>query len=86
VRTSFLLNSREEGASKLERIVDELGKAAYDTVRIDGVKMLFDEETWLLVRVSGTEYKLRIYAESDTQQKLNRLVSRAVRAGELGGG
>lgn len=86
VRTSFRLNSREEGASKLERIVDELGKAAYDTVRIDGVKMLFDEKTWLLVRVSGTEYKLRIYAESDTQQKLNRLVSRAVRAGELGGG
>ncbi|MFQ5950563.1 MAG: hypothetical protein ACE5KH_00590, partial [Candidatus Geothermarchaeales archaeon] len=86
MRTSFHVKSREEGASKLDRIVEELGKTAYETISIDGVKMLFDETTWLLVRVSGTEYKLRIYVESDTQQKLNRLVSRAVRAGELGGG
>jgi phosphomannomutase len=40
----------------------------------DGVKLyLDDEKTWILVRPSGTEPLLRIYIESDFQDKINRI-------------
>jgi len=40
----------------------------------DGVKLFFDDDTsWILVRASGTEPLLRIYFESDTKEKLERL-------------
>ena len=32
---------------------------------IDGIKIWFDDESWIMFRPSGTEPLLRIYAESD---------------------
>lgn len=40
----------------------------------DGVKLYFDDETsWILVRPSGTEPLLRIYFESDSVEKIEKL-------------
>ncbi|MBD5403121.1 phosphoglucomutase/phosphomannomutase family protein [bacterium] len=40
----------------------------------DGVKLyLEDEKTWILVRPSGTEPLLRIYIESDSQEKIDEI-------------
>ena len=40
----------------------------------DGVKLYFDDNTsWMLVRPSGTEPLLRIYFESDSPLKLDKL-------------
>lgn len=40
----------------------------------DGVKLYFDDNTsWILVRASGTEPLLRIYFESDSVEKLEKL-------------
>ena len=40
----------------------------------DGVKLYFDDNTsWVLVRPSGTEPLLRIYFESDSPEKLEKL-------------
>ena len=42
----------------------------------DGVKLyLEDNKTWILVRPSGTEPLLRIYIESDTQDKIDKIIS-----------
>lgn len=40
----------------------------------DGVKLYFDEAEWVLVRPSGTEPIIRIFAESETQEKASKLV------------
>ncbi len=37
--------------------------------RMDGVKMLFGEKAWLLVRASGTENVLRLYAEAPSPER-----------------
>jgi len=43
--------------------------------RKDGVKLYFDDtNSWMLIRPSGTEPLLRIYFETDSQQKLDKLV------------
>lgn len=36
---------------------------------LDGYKYFFDENTWLMIRASGTEPVLRVYAEAATKEK-----------------
>ncbi len=43
--------------------------------QLDGVKLYFeDNNSWMLIRPSGTEPLLRIYFETDTQDKMDKLV------------
>ncbi len=41
---------------------------------IDGFRFLLEDNAWLLIRFSGTEPLLRIYAEGDSQGRVNRLL------------
>jgi phosphomannomutase len=40
----------------------------------DGTKLLFDDRSWLLVRASGTEPLLRVYAEAKSQERVKELL------------
>ncbi len=42
--------------------------------RIDGVKIWVDENTWILLRPSGTEPVIRVFAESDEPKKLDNVI------------
>ena len=42
--------------------------------RLDGVKFLFENNAWMLMRPSGTEPMVRIYAESESQNDLDSLL------------
>jgi phosphomannomutase len=39
----------------------------------DGIKLILEDNTWVLIRPSGTEPLLRIYLEAYSQNDLNRL-------------
>ena len=41
----------------------------------DGVKYLLDDDSWLLIRPSGTEPVLRIYAEARNRQEVQLLLA-----------
>ncbi len=41
---------------------------------IDGVKLWFSDGSWILIRPSGTEPIYRIYAEAETESRLNEMV------------
>lgn len=41
---------------------------------LDGAKMLFGDAAWLLVRASGTENLLRLYAEAPTREQVQALL------------
>ncbi|MDR2395634.1 MAG: phosphoglucomutase/phosphomannomutase family protein [Endomicrobium sp.] len=43
-------------------------------VNIDGDKFILDDNNWIGFRLSGTEPVVRLYAESDSQTKLNKLL------------
>lgn len=40
---------------------------------MDGLKLLLDDGSWILIRKSGTEPLLRIYFETDKEEKLSQL-------------
>jgi phosphoglucomutase len=66
---------KESLASKLDNPPTELdGLRVRDVNTTDGVKLIFDENTWLLFRLSGTEPVARLYAEAPTPKDLKHLV------------
>ena len=50
------------------------GRRVASVNRTDGVKFIFDDGAWLLLRPSGTEPLVRIYAESESEQDLEVLL------------
>jgi len=69
---------KESLASKLDnppRVLE--GLTVRDVNTTDGVKLIFDEQTWLLFRLSGTEPVARLYAEAPTPKDLKHLVDMA---------
>jgi phosphomannomutase len=50
------------------------GRKVENINRLDGVKFLFADESWMLMRPSGTEPVVRIYAESESKQDLEVLL------------
>jgi phosphoglucomutase len=51
------------------------GLAVIEVNRLDGVKMILEDGSWLLFRLSGTEPVVRLYAEAATHEQLDRLVT-----------
>ncbi|MDA8215626.1 MAG: hypothetical protein M0Z64_10190 [Nitrospiraceae bacterium] len=39
-----------------------------DMITVDGIKMVFDDGSWLMIRPSGTEPKVRFYIEARTEE------------------
>ena len=68
---------------RLAQMVDQHERAAveiasYPVTRIstlDGVKFLLENDNWVLMRFSGTEPVLRIFAEADTEEKAHALIA-----------
>jgi len=53
---------------------DIAGRRIENINRLDGVKFLFENNAWMLMRPSGTEPMVRIYAESESQSDLDSLL------------
>lgn len=57
---------------------DEIaGKHVLDVDRRDGVKLLLEGDAWVMMRPSGTEPLVRIYAEAATTDEVNELLDAA---------
>ena len=49
--------------------------AVVEVNRLDGVKMILEDGSWLLLRPSGTEPVVRLYAEAPTESQLSAVVA-----------
>jgi phosphomannomutase len=50
------------------------GYTVHGSSHLDGMKLTFGDESWLLFRQSGTEPVLRIYSEATSVAKMNALL------------
>jgi phosphoglucomutase len=65
---------------KLAQEPSEIGGRKVENInRMDGVKFFFTDGSWMLMRPSGTEPMVRIYAESEDKQELEVLLEQGRR-------
>ena len=58
-----------------QRHIGEIaGRRVREILTLDGTKFVFDDDHWLLLRFSGTEPLLRIFAEADSEDAARALV------------
>jgi len=74
VRQDFHLDKRVE--PKKEDLPSELlGKKVVDIKDYDGIKLIFEDESWLMFRGSGTEPIMRTYAEAKNLTQAKKLLA-----------
>jgi len=61
-------------SKNLEEFFIQKVRKLYDKDTLNGIKYLFGDSRWLLIRISQTEPMIRIYAEGRTDDELNRLL------------
>jgi len=54
-----------------------LGRKILSVDRTDGAKFVFNDGSWMLVRLSGTEPLLRLYVEADSSDASTKLTGEA---------
>ena len=60
---------------KVSELLSQLKSDFPNSDMTDGIKISIDSKSWIMIRPSGTEPIIRIYAESDSQEKLDELMS-----------
>ena len=67
--------------SLFETDADLTANAVRET-RIDGLKRIYGDNSWLLLRPSGTEPLFRIYSDAMTQERADELIRQGTRVVE----
>jgi phosphomannomutase/phosphoglucomutase len=70
--TKDKITCSKEDATNLIKVLANQNQNSDTT---DGIKITIDKKNWVMIRPSGTEPIIRIYAESDSQEKLETLMS-----------
>ena len=73
---SFLAGLEKYGEGSSVEIGDS-PRRIQKVITIDGRKMVFEDGSWLMIRPSGTEPKVRFYVESRTSSGTDELVAAA---------
>ena len=63
-------------SEQANKIIDVIKKENPSADITDGVKVVFSDKNWVMIRPSGTEPIIRIYAEGESQKNLQDLISK----------
>lgn len=72
-----MLGQLKKYATGTKVMVGDKSKTISEVITVDGRKMIFEDGSWLMIRPSGTEPKVRFYVESRTEKGTSDLVKAA---------
>ncbi|PMP60995.1 MAG: hypothetical protein C0201_01190 [Caldisphaera sp.] len=61
----------------IDKIINHLDKGTYELLDIDGYRIDIKDGSWILIRPSGTENKIRFYMQSYSKERLKELLDLA---------
>ena len=65
-------------SENVSKLISSLKNEFPNSDTTDGIKITIDPKNWVMIRPSGTEPIVRVYAESENSEKLNELISEYV--------
>jgi phosphomannomutase len=77
-KTSIGLSHKVESLDSVKKIAEVLGQKVIGMKDYDGVKLDLADDSWIMVRASGTEPILRAYAESRSAKRTKELLNYAL--------
>ena len=63
-------------AEKISELLFSLKEEFPNADTTDGIKIIIDSKNWVMIRPSGTEPIIRVYAESENQEQLETMMSK----------
>jgi phosphomannomutase len=73
---------KEEEKERILKKALRFSKKLYPEAKFilqDGIKIIFDNSSWILLRPSGTEPFFRCYAESESKRETTKLISEGMK-------
>ena len=58
----------------IEEVKSKFSKDYSETITLDGIKGIIDDDSWVLIRKSNTEDIIRVSAESNNEEKCKKIV------------
>jgi len=77
-KTAISLSRKVESLDSVKAIKEVLGQQVVGMKDYDGVKLDLADDSWIMVRASGTEPILRAYAESKSAKRTKQLLNYAL--------
>jgi len=74
VRSDLALGKKPFDPDRVTGVKRLLGKKVVEVKDYDGVKLIAEDESWLMFRPSGTEPLVRIYTEAKSQSRAHQLI------------
>ena len=68
------MQGRKFDEKRMKAIKKLLGKRVVKVTDFDGVKLICEDESWLMLRPSGTEPLVRAYSEAKSLKKAKELI------------
>ena len=73
-RLDMKLTNNSFDLEKVKSIKKILGKKVVEVKDFDGVKLICEDQSWMMFRPSGTEPLVRVYAEAKSQSKAKNIL------------
>jgi len=73
-RSDLKLENKSTNVKKIKSIKTLLGKKVVEVKDYDGIKLICKDQSWLMLRPSGTEPLVRAYSEAKTLKRAKQLI------------
>ncbi|MDP2938786.1 MAG: phosphoglucomutase/phosphomannomutase family protein [Candidatus Omnitrophota bacterium] len=74
-RADLKTHHKNLNLDRIKKIKQILGKKVIRLKDFDGIKLICEDESWLMFRASGTESLVRVYAEAKSKNKSEALIN-----------